>query len=77
MSSIGWGVARVPPGSLVPDDRRQALISYRVGDTHIPALPEREALMSVMSEFASAIAEHRPPLTDARTGVPVLEQYER
>ena len=45
------GVDRVP-GTLAPDDRRQALISYRVGDISVPALPEREALMAVMAEFA-------------------------
>lgn len=70
------GVDRVPEGSLAPDDRRQALISYRVGDIHVPALPEREALSSVLSEFASAVAEHRPPLTDGRAGVRVLELLE-
>ncbi len=66
------GVDRVPVDSLAPDDRRQALISYRVGDVHVPALPEREALLSVLSEFADAITEGRPPLTDARAGVRVL-----
>jgi predicted dehydrogenase len=67
------GVDRIPVGALSPDDRRQALISYRVGDIHVPALPEKEALSSVLSEFASSIAEHRPPLTDARAGIRVLE----
>jgi len=67
------GVDRIPAGSLSPADRRQALISYRVGDTQVPALPEKEALSSVLSEFASSIAEHRPPLTDARAGIRVLE----
>jgi predicted dehydrogenase len=67
------GVDRVPAGVLAPDDRRQALISYRVGDIQVPALPEREALRSVMSEFANAIAERRRPLTDARAGIRVLE----
>jgi predicted dehydrogenase len=70
------GVDRVPAGSLAPDERRQALISYRIGDIHVPALPEREALSSVLSEFAAAIAEHRPPLTDARAGIRVLELLE-
>src|SRR6516162_4955608 len=58
------GVDRIPGDSLTPDDRRQALISYRIGDMQVPALPEREALGAVLSEFASAIAEHRPALTD-------------
>lgn len=70
------GVDRIPGSSLAPDDRRQALISYRIGDIQVPALPEREALSSVLSEFASAIAEHRPPLTDARAGIRVLELLE-
>jgi predicted dehydrogenase len=70
------GVDRVPVSSLAPDDRRQALISYRVGDIQVPALPEREALGSVLSEFASAITEHRRPLTDAGSGVRVLELLE-
>jgi predicted dehydrogenase len=70
------GVDRVPAGSLAPDDRRQALISYRVGDIQVPALPEREALRSVMSEFAGAIGERRRPLTDARAGIRVLELLE-
>jgi predicted dehydrogenase len=70
------GVDRVPAGSLAPEERRQALISYRVGDTHVPALPEQEALSSVLSEFGAAIEEHRPPLTDARAGVRVLQLLE-
>jgi predicted dehydrogenase len=67
------GVDRMAEGALAPDDRRQALISYRIGDTQVPALPEREALVSVLAEFASAIQERRAPLTDARAGVRVLK----
>jgi len=67
------GVDRAPRDVLAPDDRRQALISYRVGDIQVPALPEREALSSVLAEFASAITERRPALTDARAGIRVLQ----
>lgn len=70
------GVDRIPGSALAPDDRRQALISYRVGDIQVPALPEREALLAVLAEFASAIAEHRQPLTGARAGIHVLELLE-
>jgi predicted dehydrogenase len=70
------GVDLVPAESLGPDERRQALISYRLGDMYAPALPEREALRSVMSEFASAISEGRAPLTDAMSGVRVLTLLE-
>jgi predicted dehydrogenase len=70
------GVDLVPTGALAPDDRRQALISYRLGDIQVPALPEKEALISVMAEFASAITERRPALTDARAGIRVLKLLE-
>jgi len=67
------GVDTLGVGSLPQDQRRQALISYRIGDTLIPALPEREALLSVMAEFSAAISENRPPLTDAQAGLRVLK----
>jgi predicted dehydrogenase len=70
------GVDRRPAQAMEQDERRQALISYRTGDTLIPALPEREALMSVMTEFAAAITEGRPALTDADAGVRVLTLLE-
>ena len=70
------GVDRVPAKLAGADDRRQALISYRLGDIQVPALPEREALSAVLAEFAGAIAERRPPLTDGRAGVRVLELLE-
>jgi predicted dehydrogenase len=70
------GVDRLSAESLGQEERRQALISYRTGDTLVPALREREALMTVMAEFSSAIAEHREPLTDAGAGVRVLTLLE-
>src|SRR5215469_15449446 len=70
------GVDTRDAASVPQDERRQALISHRTGDTLIPALPEREALMSVMAEFSEAIAESRPPLTDAAAGVRVLRLLE-
>ena len=70
------GVDTLPAGAVPQDERRQALISYRTGDTLIPALPEREALMSVMAEFSAAISEGRPPLTDAQAGLRVLRLLE-
>ena len=70
------GVDRLPAASVGPDERRQTLISYRTGDIHVPALPEREALPAVMDEFASAITEGRAALTDARAGLRVLAVLE-
>ncbi|AXB46731.1 Gfo/Idh/MocA family protein [Amycolatopsis albispora] len=57
-------------------EREQAIISYRVGDMVAPALTEREALRSVMAEFAGSIAEGRRPLTDGRSGLRVLALLE-
>ncbi len=56
-----------------PDKKREVMVSYRSGDMVAPALPEKEALRGVMAEFASAIDEHRAPLTDGRSGLRVLD----
>ncbi len=53
-------------------DRRDANISYRLGDTWSPALPEREALAGVVAEFAAAIREDRPARTSGDAGLRVL-----
>ena len=70
------GVDTLQAGTMPQDERRQALISYRTGDTLIPALPEREALLSVMTEFSAAISEGRSPLTDAHAGLRMLNLLE-
>lgn len=53
--------------------RREFLVSYRSGDMVAPAIRETEALRAVVDEFASSIREGRPPLTDGRAGLRVLE----
>jgi predicted dehydrogenase len=70
------GVERRQVGCLDPDERRQALVSYRIGDMRVPALAEREALLSVMAEFADAISQRRSPLTDGISGLRVLALLE-
>jgi predicted dehydrogenase len=70
------GVDKQPASSMEQSERRQALISYRTGDTLVPALPEREALAAVIAEFAAAINEGRPALTDGSAGVRVLRLLE-
>jgi len=69
------GVERVPDQA-GPDERRLKLVSYRIGDMRVPALPEREALLAVMTEFAAAITERRAPLTDGGSGLRVLHALE-
>lgn len=70
------GVDLADPAQLEADDRRQAIVSYRSGDMVAPALPEREALQGVMTEFAQSIRTGRPSLTDGRSGLRVLDILE-
>ena len=53
-------------------ERRATTVSYRMGDITVPALKEKEALSSMVTEFAAAISEGRAPLTDGRAGMRVL-----
>jgi predicted dehydrogenase len=57
-------------------DRRASTISYRLGDTWAPALPEREALGQMVTEFASSIRDRRAPRTDGAAGLRVLSVLE-
>ncbi|WP_238439399.1 Gfo/Idh/MocA family protein [Microbacterium sp. JZ31] len=54
------------------EDAQTARVSYRLGDTWSPALPEREALGGVVAEFAAAIREGRSARTDGSAGLRVL-----
>jgi predicted dehydrogenase len=58
------------------DERRDMLVSYRVGDMVAPALPEREGLRGVMDELVAAIQERRAPATDGASGLRVLDILE-
>ena len=53
-------------------DRTAATISYRLGDTWSPALPEQEALGAMVAEFAASIRETRASRTDGVAGLRVL-----
>ncbi|MGY1739544.1 MULTISPECIES: Gfo/Idh/MocA family protein [unclassified Blastococcus] len=70
------GIEPRDPAALGIEARNQTRVSYRIGDMVAPALPEREALRSMMSEFAAAISERRPPLTDGASGLRVLALLE-
>jgi predicted dehydrogenase len=62
--------------SAITADRTAAAVSYRLGDTWAPALPEREALGAMVAEFAASIREGRAPRTDGRAGLRVLSVLE-
>ena len=70
------GVDVATPDELGTEERREMLVSYRSGDMIAPALVEREALRSMVEEFATAITTGRAPLTDGRSGLRVLEILE-
>ncbi len=70
------GVDLVPAEEAVATDREKAFVSYRTGDLVSPALTEREALNAVVEEFAECIRTGRPPLTDGRAGLRVLDILE-
>jgi predicted dehydrogenase len=53
-------------------DKRTATVSYRLGDTWSPALPETEALAAMVAEFAAAIHDGRAARTDGGAGLRVL-----
>jgi predicted dehydrogenase len=53
-------------------ERRAATVSYRLGDTWSPALPETEALGAMVVEFAAAIRGGRAARTDGAAGQRVL-----
>lgn len=57
-------------------DRTAAGISYRLGDMYAPTLPEKEALASMVAEFAAAVTEGRAPRTDGAAGLRVLDVLE-
>ncbi|MDZ4089601.1 MAG: Gfo/Idh/MocA family oxidoreductase [Arthrobacter sp.] len=57
-------------------DRKASAISYRLGDTWSPALPEHEALGQMVAEFASSIRQQRPARTSGASGLRVLSVLE-
>jgi len=57
-------------------DRTSSQISYRLGDTWAPALPEHEALGVMVAELATSIRSGRAARTDGAAGLRVLSVLE-
>jgi predicted dehydrogenase len=76
LSLYDRGVDLADPANIDPNERVQALVSYRSGDMVAPALPEREALQGVMAEFADCIRTQRKSHTDGWAGLRVLDILE-
>ncbi len=58
------------------DERQAARVSYRLGDITVPALTEKEALSTMVGEFATAITSGRSARTDGAAGLRVLSVLE-
>lgn len=56
--------------------RKAQAVSYRLGDTWSPALPEKEALGLMVQEFADSIHGGRPSRTGGVAGLRVLSVLE-
>ncbi|MFE6735654.1 Gfo/Idh/MocA family protein [Microbacterium sp. NPDC057650] len=76
LSVYDRGVDLAEQSKATTSDARAANISYRLGDTWSPALPEKEALSNMTAEFASAIRERREARTDGASGLRVLSVLE-
>jgi len=76
LSVYDRGVDLAEQSKATATDVRAAQISYRLGDTWAPALPETEALSNMTAEFASAIREKRQARTDGASGLRVLSVLE-
>lgn len=70
------GIDIAEQSKVTTTDARAANISYRLGDTWAPALPETEALSNMAREFADAIREKRSARTDGASGLRVLSILE-
>lgn len=57
-------------------EKASTAVSYRLGDTWSPALPEREALAQVMEELAFCIRNRQEPRTGGESGLRVLSALE-
>jgi predicted dehydrogenase len=76
LSIYDRGVDLSDPAELGAEARRETLVSYRSGDMVAPALDNAEPLQAVVQEFVASIQGGRPPATDGRSGLRVLDVLE-
>lgn len=55
---------------------QQQMVSYRLGDLHVPLVDNREALGKLIADFAGAIREGAPTRSDGRFGAGVVRVIE-
>jgi predicted dehydrogenase len=55
---------------------QQQMVSYRLGDLHVPLVDNREALGKLVADFAAAIADGKPTRSDGEFGTNVVRVIE-
>ncbi len=55
---------------------QQQMVSYRLGDLHVPLVDNREALGKVVADFAAAICDGTPTRSDGAFGAGVVRVIE-
>ena len=55
---------------------QQQMVSYRLGDLHVPLVDNREALGKLVADFARAITESSPTRSDGEFGAGVVRVIE-
>jgi len=58
------------------EELHRALVDYRTGDMYAPRIETTEALSLLAGEFAAAVREERPPLTDGASGERIVRLLE-
>ena len=58
------------------EDKRKILVDYRVGDIHVPKIPNKEALSELAKDFLSAISQGDEPISNYISGVNVIKVLE-
>jgi predicted dehydrogenase len=62
--------------AITDHERRRLLVQYRAGDMHAPKIDQTEALEVACKHFVDCIQTGRPPLTDGRAGLKVVQLLE-
>lgn len=58
------------------DNRKKALINYRIGDMVSPFIPSEEALVPMCNHFIKSVIKNQSPVTDGIAGTKVVHLLE-
>lgn len=58
------------------EEENRIRVSYRSGDIHSPCIDTREALSTIIEEFAKSIENNQPPPTDGLAGLRTIKILE-